>query len=176
MAGKPRAAVAGKERGPSPGLVVVSAQGCSSLSRERTPWILCSCQQTRGSLGAGAPGGAQGGPPLPQECEMLPHMQLAFILQSFFFPLSVFPTHVLLPESILIMHDFFFYGASFPASLSAAESEKIVIAATSEAVKCPCSAQLLSFIIPAPLRAACSLPGLRGGSPCQKPDSCYTSW
>lgn len=48
----------------------------------------------------------------------------------------------------------FFYGASFPASLSAAESEKIVIAATSEAVKCPCNAQLLSFIILAPLRAA----------------------
>lgn len=47
------------------------------------------------------------------------------------------------------MHDSFFYGASFPASLSAAESEKIVIAAASEAVKCPCSAQLLSFIIPA---------------------------
>lgn len=57
------------------------------------------------------------------------------------------------------MHDFFFflYGAPFPASLSAAESEKIVIAATSEVVKCPCNAQLLSFIIPAPLRAAVSL-------------------
>lgn len=85
---------------------------------------------------------------------MFPHMQLALILQSYiFFPLSVFPTHVLLPEFVLIMHDFFFYGASFPASLSAAESEKIVIAATSEVVKCPCNAQLLSFIIPAPLRA-----------------------
>lgn len=42
---------------------------------------------------------------------------------------------------------FFFYGASFPVSLSAAESEKIVIAAASEAVKCPCNAQLLSFIM-----------------------------
>lgn len=84
---------------------------------------------------------------------MLPHMQLTLILQSFLPPPppSVFPTHVLLPESILIMHDFFFYGASFPASLSAAESEKIVIAATSEVVKCPCNAQLLSFIILAPL-------------------------
>lgn len=44
---------------------------------------------------------------------MLPHMQLAPILQSyifiFFSPLSVFPTHVLLPEPILIMHDFFFF-------------------------------------------------------------------
>lgn len=40
---------------------------------------------------------------------MLPHMQLVLILQSFFFSLSVFPTHVLLPESILIMHDFFFF-------------------------------------------------------------------
>lgn len=45
---------------------------------------------------------------------MLPHMQLAFILQSFFFPLSVFPTHVLLPESILIMHDFFFLWCFLP--------------------------------------------------------------
>lgn len=46
---------------------------------------------------------------LLQECEMLPHMQLPFILQSFFFFFSVFPTHVLLPESILIMHDFLFF-------------------------------------------------------------------
>lgn len=63
---------------------------------------------------------------------------------------------------------FFFYGASFPASLSAAESEKIVTAATSEAVKCPCSAQLLSFIIPAPLQAACSLARLEGRIPMPK--------
>lgn len=43
---------------------------------------------------------------------MLPHMQLTLILQSFLPPPpppSVFPTHVLLPESILIMHDFFFF-------------------------------------------------------------------
>lgn len=65
---------------------------------------------------------------------------------------------------------FFFFcnGASFPASLSAAESEKIVIAATSEAVKCPCNAQLLSFIIPAPLQAALSLARLRVRMPMPK--------
>lgn len=48
---------------------------------------------------------------------MLPHMQLTLILQSFLPPPpppSVFPTHVLLPESILIMHDFFFLWCFLP--------------------------------------------------------------
>lgn len=48
----------------------------SSVSKHGLPWGWGPCRGTRW-------------PPLLQECEMLPHMQLALILQSFFFP-SVF--------------------------------------------------------------------------------------
>lgn len=131
-AGEPRAAAAVKEHGLCPGLMVDSAQGCCSRSPGRENTLDTQfCQQTRGSPRAGGPGGARGGPHSRRNVKRFHTCSLLLFCSHFFFPLSVFPTHVLLPESILIMHDFFFHGASFPASLSAAESEKIVLAATS---------------------------------------------
>lgn len=67
-----------------------SAQGCSSLSPRRAPWIYFEFPSANtGFPWSWGPWRGTGWPPLPQECEMLPHMQLALILQSFFSP-SVF--------------------------------------------------------------------------------------
>lgn len=89
-AGQPRAAVAGKEHGLCPGLMVdLHRAAAASAHREHRGYILSSRQQTQGSLGAGDPGGAQGGPHSRRNVKCF-HTCSLLLFCSHFFPPQCF--------------------------------------------------------------------------------------